>query len=211
MRTVRGLLGQGSILTVTSYSTRTSPVVRGKWLLTNILGAPPPPPPPNVPALKENGEGGEPPSTVRERMEAHRRNPACASCHVRMDPMGFSLENFSAIGKWRSTEVGAPVDASGVFPDGSKFSTPSEFRTILMTHREEFVQTLTTKLTTYALGRGVEFYDMPTIRAIIRNASSADYRWTSLVLGIVKSAPFQMNRIAEPKAEATQGLPASVR
>src|SRR5262249_33539542 len=137
-----GLLGQGSILTVTSYSTRTSPVVRGKWLLTNLLGSPPPPPPPDVPALKANGEGGEAPSTVRARMEQHRKNAVCASCHVRMDPMGFALENYSAIGKWRTTEVGIPVDATGAFPNGAKFSNPAEFRTLLMTHREEFVKTL---------------------------------------------------------------------
>jgi hypothetical protein len=191
-----GLLGHGSILTVTSYSTRTSPVVRGKWLLTNILGAPPPPPPPDVPALKENGEGGAPPSTVRARMEQHRSNPVCASCHARMDPMGFALENFSAIGKWRTTEVGAPVDASGAFPDGRAFTNPAEFRAILLTHREEFVTTVMTKLLTYALGRGVEFYDMPTVRGIIRTAGP-EYPWSCLILGIASSVPFQMNRAAE--------------
>jgi hypothetical protein len=199
-----GLLGHGSILTVTSYSTRTSPVVRGKWLLTNILGSPPPPPPPDVPALKENGEGGAAPTTVRERMEEHRKNAVCAACHARMDPMGFALENYSAIGKWRTIEVGAPVDASGAFPDGSKFSSPAEFRKILMTHRDEFVKTLTGKLLTYALGRGVESYDMPTVRAIIRDAAATDYRWTTLILGLVKSVPFQMNRLADPEAAVTQ-------
>jgi hypothetical protein len=198
-----GLLGHGSILTVTSYSTRTSPVVRGKWLLTNILGAPPPPPPPDVPALKENGEGGAAPSTVRARMEQHRSNPVCASCHARMDPMGFALENFSAIGKWRTTEVGAPVDASGAFPDGSRFTNPAEFRAILLTHREEFVTTVMTKLLTYALGRGVEFYDMPTVRSIIRTAGP-EYRWSSLILGIASSVPFQMNRAAEAEPPARQ-------
>jgi hypothetical protein len=186
-------------------------VVRGKWLLTNILGSPPPPPPPDVPALKENGEGGAPPSTVRERMEAHRKNPLCAACHVRMDPMGFALENFSAIGKWRATEVGAPVDATGTFPDGAKFSSPSEFRTLLLTHRDEFVKTMMTKLMTYALGRGVEPYDMPTIRAIIRDAAATDYRWTSLIRGIVRSAPFQMNRVGEPEGETTQSQVALAR
>jgi mono/diheme cytochrome c family protein len=199
-----GLLGHGSILTITSYSTRTSPVVRGKWLLTNVLGAPPPPPPPDVPALKENGEGGEPPSTVRARMEQHRKNAVCATCHSRMDPMGFALENFNAIGKWRTTEVGAPLDASGVFPDGAAFSSPAEFRTLLLTHRDEFVQTVTIKLLTYALGRGVEFYDMPVVRRIIRDAAASDYRWSSLILGITNSLPFQMNRVADPESPSHQ-------
>jgi hypothetical protein len=173
-------------------------------LLTNILGSPPPPPPPNIPALKENGEGGAAPSTVRERMEEHRSNAVCAACHARMDPMGFALENYSAIGKWRTTEVGVPVDATGAFPDGSKFSSPAEFRKILMTHREEFIQTLTGKVMTYALGRGVEFYDMPAIRAIIRDAAATDFRWTSLILGVVKSVPFQMNRLGESEAPLSQ-------
>ena len=204
-----GILGQGSVLTVTSYSTRTSPVVRGKWLLTNILGSPPPPPPPNVPALIENGEGGLPPATVRSRMEQHRKNPVCASCHVRMDPMGFALENFSAIGKWRSTEVGAPVDASGVFPDGAKFAKPAEFRTLLMNHRDEFVRTLTGKLLTYALGRGVEPHDMPAIRTIMRESAPTDYRWSSLIVAIAKSMPFQMNRTAEAEASEVQPQVAS--
>jgi hypothetical protein len=194
-----GLLGQGSILTVTSYSTRTSPVVRGKWLLTNLLGSPPPPPPPDVPALIENGEGGRPPSSVRERMEQHRTNPVCASCHMRMDPMGFALENFSAIGRWRTTEHGLPIDATGTFPDGTRFSNPVEFRKALMTHSEEFVRTLTTKLLTYAIGRGTEYYDMPAVRSIVREAASSDYRWSALILGIVRSTPFQMNRAPQPE------------
>ena len=156
-----GLLGQGSILTVTSYSTRTSPVVRGKWLLTNILGSPPPAPPPNIPALVEAGEGGAPPSTVRERMAKHRANAVCASCHNRIDPMGFALENFSAIGRYRTTEFGLPIDATGAFPDGSQFKNPAEFRTLLSGLSEQFVNTVTVKLLTYAVGRGVEYYDMP--------------------------------------------------
>jgi hypothetical protein len=206
-----GLLGQGSILTVTSYSTRTSPVVRGKWLLTNILGSPPPPPPPDIPALKENGEGGAPPSTVRERMQEHRKNPVCASCHSRMDPMGFALENYSAIGKWRTTEVGFPVDASGQFPDGAAFKSPQEFRTQLMTHKPEFVKTLMTKLMTYALGRGVEAYDMPTIRGIIRDSAADDYRWDDLIMGIVRSRAFQMNSVAGPEGGVVQPQVASLR
>jgi cytochrome c5 len=199
-----GLLGQGSILTVTSYSTRTSPVVRGKWLLTNVLGAPPPPPPPNVPALVENGEGGAPPSSVRARMEQHRKNAVCASCHSRMDPLGFALENFSAIGRWRTTETGLPIDATGAFPDGTKFMNPAEFRTALLAHKEDFVHTLTTKMLTYAIGRGAEYYDMPAVRAIVREAAQGDDRWSSLILAIVKSTPFQMNRAPAPQAPSDQ-------
>jgi hypothetical protein len=190
----RGLLGQGSILTVTSYATRTSPVLRGKWLLENVLGAPPPPPPPNVPALKENEEG-EKPLSVRERMEQHRKNPTCASCHARMDPLGFALENFDAIGRWRTTsEASTPIDASGALPDGATFQGPEDLRQLLVTRREEFVAALTEKLLTYAVGRGVEYYDAPAIRAIVRDAARHDYRWSSLVLGIVKSSSFQMRR-----------------
>ena len=199
-----GLLGHGSILTVTSYSTRTSPVVRGKWMLTNILGSPPPAPPPNVPALVENGEGGAAASTVRERLSAHRKSPVCASCHNRIDPMGFALENYSAIGRWRTTEHGLPVDGSGAFPDGSKFTNPAEFRTLLMGQREEFVKTLTTKMLTYALGRGVHYYDMPAVRAIMRESTAKQQQWSALILAIVKSMPFQMNRAAGPAAAAIE-------
>jgi hypothetical protein len=199
-----GLLGQASILTVTSYSTRTSPVVRGKWLLENVLGSPPPPPPPNVPPLKENGEAGAAPASVRQRLEEHRSNPVCASCHVRMDPLGFALENFDAIGKWRTTETNAPIDASGTFPDGTRFNGPAEFRRVLLAHREQFVTTLTEKLLTYALGRGVEYFDMPAVRKIVRESAPADYRWSSLILAIVKSQPFQMRTVpVAPAAEAT--------
>jgi len=203
-----GLLGQGSILTVTSYAHRTSPVVRGKWLLENLLGAPPPPPPANVPALKENNEGGRP-TSVRERLEEHRKNPVCASCHSRMDPLGFALENFDAIGRWRSVdESGKPVDASGVLPDGTKFDGPAEFRRVLLTHHDEFVSTLTEKLLTYALGRGLESYDMPAVRAILRQAKADDDRWSSLIRGIVASVPFQM-AMPVPRAAvaAARGLP----
>jgi mono/diheme cytochrome c family protein len=187
-----GLLGHGSILTVTSYATRTSPVVRGKWLLENILGAPPPPPPPDVPGLPDTGDGGKRMS-VRERMERHRANPVCASCHARMDPLGFALENYDGIGKWRDTgESNVRIDASGTLPDGSKFQGPAELRTLLRSRRDEFVGTVTTKLLTYALGRGVEYYDLPTVRQIMREAASSDYHWSSIVLGIVKSMPFQV-------------------
>ena len=189
-----GLLGHGSILTVTSYATRTSPVVRGKYLLDNILGAPPPPPPPNVPPLAETGEGGQPPASMRERMEQHRANPVCASCHTRMDPLGFALENFNAIGKWRAMDGTSAIDASGVLPDGTTFAGPDEFRRALLMHRDAFIRTFTQKLLTYALGRAVQYYDMPAVRTIMREAAPDNYRWSSLILGIVKSRPFQMRQ-----------------
>ena len=189
----RGLLGQGSILTVTSLATRTSPVVRGKWILENILGAPPPPPPPNVPELPEREEGVTP-TSVRERLEAHRVNPVCASCHTQMDPLGFALENFDAVGKWRSAEGGVPIDAAGTLPDGTAFEGLPELQRILVDRKIEFVTTVTEKLLTYALGRGIEYYDRPAIRAIVREAAMDDYRWSSLILGITRSLPFQMRR-----------------
>ena len=189
-----GLLGHGSILTATSYPTRTSPVLRGNWLLEHILGAPPPPPPPDVPALPDQGEGGRL-ASVRERLEQHRANPNCASCHARMDPLGFALEHFDAIGKWRATgEAGTSIDASGVFPDGTAFNGLAGLKTILLSEHEQFVHTVAEKLTTYALGRGVQYYDMPAIRQIVREAAPHDYRWSSLVQGIVRSMPFQMRR-----------------
>jgi len=192
-----GLLGQGSILTVTSYSTRTSPVVRGKWLLENILGAPPPPPPADVPALKENDAAGGKALTVRQRMEEHRKNPVCSSCHARMDPLGFALENFDAIGKWRDVEDAQPIDTSGALPDGTKFQGPVELKQALVTRRDDFVMNVAEKLLTYALGRGVEYYDRPALRAIVRNAAAEDHRWSSIILGIVRSTPFQMRRSAD--------------
>ena len=187
-----GLLGHGSILTVTSYPTRTSPVLRGHWLLQQMLGSPPPPPPPDVPALPDRGEGGRP-ASVRERLEQHRANPVCANCHAPMDPLGFALEHFDAIGKWRATgEGGDPIDASGVFPDGTGFEGLAGLKAMLLGRHEQFVWTVTEKLATYALGRGLEHYDMPAVRAIIRGAAADDYTWSSLVLGIVESTPFQM-------------------
>ena len=191
----RGLLGQGSILMVTSYANRTAPTIRGKWVLENILGAPPPPPPPNVPSLKDRGEDGKILS-MRQQMEQHRANPACAVCHTRMDPIGFALENFDAIGKWRTTSGAGnvPIDASGVLPDGTKFQGPAELRRILLSHPEQFATTVTEKLLTYALGRGVEYYDEPAVRKIMREATANDYRWSSLITGIVGSTPFQMRR-----------------
>jgi mono/diheme cytochrome c family protein len=189
-----GLLGQGSILTVTSYANRTSPVLRGKWILENMLGTPPPPPPANVPPLPDNGSGGKILS-MRERMAEHRANPACSGCHQLMDPAGLSLEHFDAIGRWRArTEAGTAVDSSGGLPDGSTFDGMAGLRSALLNRPELFVTTVAEKLMTYALGRGVEYYDAPSIRSITREASNSDYRFSSLVSGIVNSAPFQMRR-----------------
>jgi mono/diheme cytochrome c family protein len=198
----RGLLGQGSILTVTSYANRTSPTIRGKWLLTNVLGTPPPPPPPDVPSLKETPPNGKV-LTMRERMEQHRSNAACAVCHAQMDPLGFAMENFSGVGEWRTTsEAGTPVDASGVLPNGTKFNGPAELRKVLLSHPEQFANTVADRLLTYALGRGVEYYDQPAIRKITREAASNNYHWSSLILGIVNSVPFQM-RMSKPQEPAT--------
>jgi hypothetical protein len=188
-----GLLSQGSILTVTSYATRTSPVIRGKWVLTNILGTPPPPPPPNVPPLKEAADATAP-QTMRERMTQHRANPACAGCHKLMDPIGFALENYDATGRWRTAENGTPVDAAGGLPDGSTFDGIAGLKKALLDRPELFVSTTTEKLMTYAIGRGVEDYDEPAIRAIVRETKPQDYSFSSLVLGIVNSTPFQMRR-----------------
>ena len=196
-----GLLGHASILTVTSYATRTSPVVRGKYLLDNILGAPPPPPPPNVPALEETDAAGAG-ASVREQMEQHRRSPVCASCHQRMDPLGFALENFDGIGQWRDTDGGGPIDASGLLPDGTAFTGPADFRAALLDRRGEFVRTVTEKLLTYALGRAVGAPDMPAVRRILREAAPDDHRWSSLILGIVESRPFQMRKAQEAATAA---------
>ena len=189
-----GLLTQGSLLTVTSYPNRTSPVLRGKWLLENFIGTPPPEPPPNVPALKEKGEGGKPQS-VRERLEEHRRSPACSTCHAPMDPLGFALENFDAVGAWRTTDSGAPIDSTGTLPNGVQVRGVAGLRQVLTTtYREQFVRTVIEKLLIYALGRGAGRYDMPAVRAIARQAAANDYRWSSVIQGIVNSLPFQMRR-----------------
>ena len=190
-----GLLGQGSILTVTSYANRTSPVLRGKWILTNLLGAPPPQPPPNVPPLKDGNTEGKVLS-MRERMAEHRANPACAGCHKLMDPVGFSLENYDAVGHWRTRdgEGGAPIDASGSLPDGGTFEGVAGLRQALLSRPELFVTTATEKLFTYGLGRGLEEFDAPAVRKIVRDSRSNDYSFSSLILGIVNSTPFQMRR-----------------
>ena len=188
-----GLLGHGSVLTVTSYPNRTSPVLRGKWVLENLLGAPPPPP--DVPSLEEGSRTT--PTTVRERLEQHRANPVCASCHARMDPLGFALENFDPIGRWRDAEAGLPIDASADLPDGSTVDGPVAFRRALLERREEFVGNFTEKLMTYALGRGVEHHDAPAVRAIVRGAAATGYRWSDIVLGIVESVPFRMRKVPQ--------------
>jgi hypothetical protein len=188
-----GLLRQGSVLTVTSYATRTSPVLRGKWILANLLGAPPPPPPPFVPALKEHSAGGKV-LTMRERMAEHRANPACSGCHQLMDPVGFALENYDAVGRYRTAEEGTPLDVTGGLPDGSKFEGVSGLQQALLSRPEIFLTTFTDKLLTYALGRGVEDYDAPAVRAIVREAGPQNFRFSSFIIGTVKSTPFQMRR-----------------
>ncbi len=183
-----GLLRQGSILTVTSYATRTSPVIRGKWILDNILGIPPPPPPPNVPALKENGSIGKT-LTLRERLAEHRKNPACFGCHQLMDPIGFSMENYDAVGRWRQSD-----DIAGGLPDGSKFDGIAGLEASLLQRPELFATTFTEKLLAYSLGRGIESYDAASVRKIVRNAGAGDYRISSFILGIVESPPFLQRR-----------------
>lgn len=196
-----GLLGQASVLTVTSYATRTTVVQRGKYILANIMGTPPPLPPPNVPPLSDKGKGGVP-ATLRARMEQHRANPVCAACHARMDPLGFALENFNAIGQWREMDAGAKIDASGSFPDGTKFNGPAEFRQALLARRDLFIRTFTEKLLTYGLGRGLDYYDQPSVRKILKGGAATDYTWSSTILGIVKSTPFQMRMSREADAPA---------
>jgi mono/diheme cytochrome c family protein len=195
----RGLLGQGSILTGTSRPNRTSPVIRGKWILENIFGTPPPPPLPNVPELKEERDPAKI-LPMREQMAQHRANPVCASCHAQMDGLGFALENFDAIGEWRDIDAaGSPIDASATLPDGTTFTGPAELRKVLLNHADDFLTTLTEKLLTYALGRGLEAADAPAIRRIKREAAGANYRFASLIQGIVTSTPFQM-RMAQERA-----------
>jgi Protein of unknown function (DUF1588)/Protein of unknown function (DUF1585)/Protein of unknown function (DUF1592) len=185
-----GLLRHGSILSVTSYATRTSPVIRGKWILENILGTPPPPPPPNVPALSETSVSAKLP--VRERLAQHRADATCASCHNLIDPVGFALENFDAVGRWREVEAGLPIDSSGGLPDGSQVDGVDGLEHGLLERPDVFVSALAEKLLTYAIGRGTEHYDAPAIRKIVRDAESDDYRFTAIINGIVTSTPFQM-------------------
>ena len=204
-----GLLGKGGVLLSTSYANRTAPVIRGAWILENILGTPPAAPPPDVEAFPENKDG-EKAKTIRAIMEEHRARPTCNACHGVMDPLGFALENFDAIGEWRSQDrwAGIPIDASSQLIDGTMVSGPVDLRRALLKRSPQFVQTLTEKLMTYAMGRSVEYYDMPTVRQIVRDAARDDYRFSSLVRGVVKSAPFQMRRVpdAEPVSTTAAGL-----
>jgi len=195
----------------TSYANRTAPVLRGAWILENITGTPPSPPPPDVEGFKENKEG-EKARSVREIMEQHRSKPSCNACHGVMDPLGFSLENYDAIGEWRAKDryAGSAIDASGKLVDGTPVNSPTDLRRALMKRPEQFVQTMTEKLMTYALGRSVEYYDMPAIRAIVRDAGRDNYRFSSIVLGIVRSAPFQMRTApleAKPPISAELAAP----
>jgi hypothetical protein len=194
-----GLLGQGSLLTITSYATRTSPVNRGKWVLENLLSAAPPPPPPNVPALKTEGHDPGKTLTMRDAMIQHRANPACFGCHSRMDPIGFAMENFDPVGRWRDQDGGTPIDASGVFPDGEKFNGMAGLKAALLSHPDEFVSTLAAKLLMYGASRNVQYYDEPAVRAIVTDSSRDNYTFTSLVLGVAKSAAFQMRETQAPK------------
>jgi hypothetical protein len=200
--TRRGLLGQASILTVTSYPNRTSPVERGKWILTNLLGVPPQPPPPNIPPLPDSGANGKVLS-LRQRMEGHRANTVCAGCHRLMDPIGFAMENFDGIGRWRTKEDGAAIDASGTLFTGAKLDGVNGLRQELSRRPEVFVGVLTERMLTYAVGRGLEYYDMPAVRTIVQDARSSQYRFSSIVLGVVRSVPFQMKETTRAPAPAT--------
>ena len=195
-----GLLGLGSVLTLTSYANRTSPVTRGKWVLQNLMGTPPAEPPANVPSLEER-EPGDAPKSLRERMALHRANPVCASCHRTMDPLGFALENFDAIGRWRTTEetgipgeIGPPIDTSGTTPDGTEFAGVAGLREILASKEDDFVGTVVEQLLTYAVGRTLEASDYPTVRQILRESTEDDFRWSAVVLSIVNSRAFQTRR-----------------
>ena len=201
----RGILGQGSILTLTSIATRTSPVQRGKWVMEVLLGSSPPPPPPNVPALEETkgtADSGRSLS-VRQRMEQHRSNPACTSCHRVIDPLGLALDNFDVTGKWRINDGDAPVDASGTLFDGTTIDGPAGLRSAILRHKDAFLTSFTTSLMTYALGRRVEAADMPTVRQIIRNAAIKDYKTSAFINGVIDSAAFQMARAPKKETAAT--------
>jgi Protein of unknown function (DUF1592)/Protein of unknown function (DUF1588)/Protein of unknown function (DUF1585) len=188
-----GLLAEGALLTTTSYPDRTSPVLRGKWLLNNVFGLPVPPPPPGVDTNLAENKPGAMPMSIRERLAQHRQNPACASCHSVIDSLGFALENFDAIGAWRTVdELGKPVDATGTTVSGARVDGLSGLRALLLEQPDQFPRTVTDKLLSYALGRRLDYYDRPAVRKIVRDAAASDYRWSSLILGIVKSPTFLM-------------------
>lgn len=189
----QGLLAHGSVLSITSYPNRTSPVLRGKWVLENILAAPPPPPPADIPALKEKDEGGKA-LTMREAIEKHRANPVCAVCHNRMDPIGFGLENFNPIGQWRTQDAGQLIDSSGMLPDGARFQGPAELQKALLSNPGVIANAFILKLLTYALGRDLEYYDMPVVRDIVHKSEEGEYRFSDIVTGIVNSLPFKMRK-----------------
>jgi hypothetical protein len=204
-----GLLGQGSILTVTSYAARTSPVLRGKYVLDNLLASPPPPPPPDVPSLATEDAADGAPLTMREAMLRHRANPACAGCHAKMDPIGFALEHFDAVGRWRDDDAGAPIETASELPDGTVVDGSAGVNALLTTRPELFVSAVTEKLMMYALGRNVQYYDAPAIRAIVRAAAARNYEFSAIVEGVVASVPFQMRagRAAAAATTVAQGEP----
>jgi hypothetical protein len=199
----RGLLGEGSMLTITSVATRTSPVSRGKWILENLLGAPPPQPPPGVEVNLEADPKAEKPTTLRQRLELHRRSPQCASCHRLMDPIGFALENFDQVGTWRDQEAGQPIDSTGQLADGTAVKGIDDLRRSVLARSDAFMSTATRKMLTYALGRPLSYQDMPTVRVIVRKTAVEKNRFSSLILGVVESAPFQM-RIKKTDAPAVR-------
>jgi hypothetical protein len=188
-----GLLRQGSILLVTSYTTRTSPVIRGKWILDNVLGVPPPPPPANVPPL-DDVKTVKRNAPIRQRLAEHRKNPTCAGCHRLTDPVGFALENYDAVGRWRELDGGEPIDASGTLYDGTDFRGVAGLQKAILNHPELFVNTLSEKLLTFAIGRGVAYYDAAALRKVVRESKAQDYRFSSIVMGIVNSTPFRMRK-----------------
>jgi hypothetical protein len=203
--TRRGLLGQGAILVQTSLANRTSPVLRGKWVMEVLMGTPPPPPPPDVPALEETAEAKNGKMlTTRERMEMHRANPTCNSCHRFMDPIGLALDNFDVTGRWRERENGTPLDTRGDFYDGTPVTSPAELTRVLMKRPVPLLRTFTENLFAYALGRRAEYYDMPAIRAIVKSAEGNQYRMSSFILGVIKSDAFQMKKVEAVSTDEAQ-------
>jgi hypothetical protein len=192
-----GLLGQSAILMMTSHTNKTSPVLRGNWILTKLLNAPPPPPPPGVPPLEQSAVSGTA-LTTRQLVERHRANPACSGCHARMDPLGFALENFDVIGRWRTSDEGGPIDSSSKLPNGDSLDGPAGLRAAILSHADDFVSGTVERLMTFALGRQLDGRDQPAIRKIVRESAPGRYRFTDLILGVVTSVPFQMRQQQEP-------------